>query len=74
MTQLADACAVIPKRMDGPLGWGMDAQTAFSPASEPVIQLTKANKSFIFVSLECAHNLGNKLFGQRYCGWSPVGR
>lgn len=60
--------------MNGPLGWDIEAQTAFSHASEPVIQLTKDSKSLIFVSLECAHNLGNKLFGQRYCGWGPVGR
>jgi hypothetical protein len=30
--------------MDGPLGWAMEAQTAFSPASEPVIQLTKGQQ------------------------------
>lgn len=60
--------------MDGMSWWDMEAQTAFSLASEPVIKLTKGSKSLIFVSLECARNLGNKLFGQRYCGWSPVGR
>jgi hypothetical protein len=60
--------------MNGPSGWAIEAQTAFSPASEPVIKLTKGSKSLIFVSLDCARNLGSKLFGQRYCSWGPVGR